>query len=303
MLIQDGRPIDGLRPLLYSSDDSRCPERSARMELKEVLGRRRSIRFFLPFRPVERAKVQKMLEAARRSSCGGNVNSAGAVVIWKEQASEKLIKAITPPLGYQQMQTAPCFILWYHDKNAYEVNKWIQDIKNLVDMRRIGQDPDATKAEIDRTLKAVFTPMWEMAAVAPLAFMDLGLAVCQALLVAYDEGLGVCCMSSPRIEQVGKLLNLPDSAVPVCLMAVGYPAESWEAGGQTGEAPFDSLFHEMEDGRPFETDAAVWDELRQAKMLQREAPLPCPLKVEKPPIEDMLLEYVKKTNGEIDFPE
>ena len=243
------------------------------MELKEVLGRRRSIRFFLPFRPVERAKVQKMLEAARRSSCVGNVNSARAVVIWKEQASAQLIKVITPPLGYQQMQTAPCFILWYHDKNAYEVNKWIQDIKNLVDMRRIGQDADATKAEIDRTLKAVFTPMWEMASVAPLAFMDLGLAVCQALLVAYDEGLGVCCMSSPRIEQVGKLLNLPESAVPVCLMAVGYPAESWEAGGQTKKAPFDSLFSEMEYGKPFKTDPAVWDELRQAKLLQEEAPL------------------------------
>ncbi|HLB26517.1 MAG TPA: nitroreductase family protein [Dehalococcoidia bacterium] len=244
------------------------------MELKEVLGRRRSIRFFLPFRPVERAKVQKMLEAARRSSCVGNVNSARAVVIWKEQASEQMIKAITPPLGYQQMQTAPCFILWYHDKNAYEVNKWVQDMKNLADMRRIGTDAEETKKLIDRTLKVVFTPLWQQAAEAPLAFMDLGLAVCQALLVAYDEGLGVCCMSSPRIEQIGKLLNLPESAVPTCLMAVGYPAESWEAGGQTQKAPFDSLFSEMQYGKPFETDPAVWDELRQAKMLQQEAPLP-----------------------------
>src|SRR3989338_4566047 len=235
------------------------------MELKEVLGRRRSIRFFLPFRPVERAKVQKMLEAARRSSCVGNVNSARAVVIWKEQASEKLIKAITPPLGYQQMQTAPCFILWYHDKNAYEVNKWVQDMKNLADMRRIGTDAEETKKGIDRALKTAFTAMWQQASEAPLAFMDLGLAVCQALLAAYGEGLGVCCMSSPRLEQVGKLLNLPESAVPVCLMAVGYPAESWEAGGQTKKAPFDDLFSEMQYGKPFKTDSAVWDELREAK--------------------------------------
>ncbi|MDO8614087.1 MAG: nitroreductase family protein [Dehalococcoidia bacterium] len=244
------------------------------MELKEVLGRRRSIRFFLPFRPVERAKIQKMLEAARRSSCVGNVNSARAVVIWKEQASEQLIKAITPPLGYQQMQTAPCFILWYHDKNAYEVNKWVQDMKNLADMRRIGTDAEETKKLIDRTLKPLFTVGWQQQAETPLAFMDLGLAVCQALLVAYDEGLGVCCMSSPRIEQVGKLLNLPESAVPVCLMAVGYPAESWEAGGQTRKAPFDDLFSEMQYGKSFKTDSAVWDELREAKMLQQEAPLP-----------------------------
>ncbi len=82
------------------------------MELKEVLGRRRTIRFFLPFRPVERTKIQKMLEAARRASCVGNVNNTRAIIIWKDQASEELIKTLTPPLGYQQMQTAPCFIIW-----------------------------------------------------------------------------------------------------------------------------------------------------------------------------------------------
>jgi nitroreductase len=244
------------------------------MELKEVLGRRRTIRFFLPFRPVERAKIQKMLEAARRASCVGNVNSARAIVIWKKQASEALVKAITPPLGYQQMQTAPCFILWYHDKNAYEITKWVQDLKDLADQRRIGADPEATKQLIERTLKPVFAATWQQLSEAPLAFMDLGLAVCQAMLVAYDEGLGVCNMSGPRIEQVGQLLRLPDSAVPVCLMAVGYPAESWQAGGQTRKAPFDSLFSEMEYGKPFDTEEAVWDELRQANMLQEEAPLP-----------------------------
>jgi nitroreductase len=242
------------------------------MQLKEVLGRRRTIRFFLPFRPVERDKIQKMLEAARRASCVGNVNSARAVVIWKDQASEELIKAITPPLGYQQMQTAPCFILWYHDKMAYELNKWIGDIKNLADQRRIGTDPEETKALVDRALKPVFAAMWQQASEAPLAFMDLGLAVCQALLTAYDEGLGVCCMSSPRLDQVATLMKLPDSAVPVCLMAVGYPAETWEAGGQTGKAPFENLFSEMEYGKPYKTDPAVWDELREAKMLQEEAP-------------------------------
>ena len=244
------------------------------MEFKEVLGRRRTIRFFLPFRPVERDKVQKMLEAARRASCVGNVNSARAIVIWKEQASEELIKAITPPLGYQQMQTAPCFILWYHEKMAYEINKWVQDLKNLADMRRIGTNAEETKKLIDRALKPAFAASWQQMAEAPLAYLDLGQAVAQALLIAYDEGLGVCCMSGPRMEQVGELLSLPETAVPVCLMAVGYPAESWEAGGQTRKAPFEDLFFEMEYGKPFPADPVVWDELRRDKMLQEEAPLP-----------------------------
>ena len=244
------------------------------MEFKQVIGRRRTIRFYLPFRPVERAKIQKMLEAARRASCVGNVNSARGIVIWKDQASPELIKAITPPLGYQQMQTAPCFILWYHDKSAYEINKWVQDLKNLADTRRIGTDAEQTKADIERMLRPVFGASWQLMAVAPLAFMDLGLAVCQAMLTAYDEGLGVCLMSGPRLEQVAGLLKLPETAVPVCLMAVGYPAESWEAGGQTVKAPFDALFHEMEYGRPFERAPAVEEELVATGMIHPAAPLP-----------------------------
>ncbi len=243
------------------------------MDYKQLLGRRRTIRFFLPFRPVERAKVQKMLEAARRSSCVGNVNNTRGIVIWKEDASEKLIKAITPPLGYQQMQTAPCFILWYHDTAAYEIEKWIGDLNNLAETRRIGTDVAETKGDIERVLRPIFGATWQQMAVAPLAYMDVGNAVCQALLMAYDEGLGVCLMSSPRLEQVGALLKLPETAVPMCLMAVGYPAESWEAGGQTVKAPFDSLFHEGEYGKPFEQDDAVNEEMKREGFIHEPAPL------------------------------
>ena len=244
------------------------------MELKEVIGRRRTIRFFLPFRPVEREKIQKMLEAARRASCVGNVMNVRAIVIWKEQASAELLQKITPPLGYQQMQTAPVFLFWYNETAAYEIDKWISDLYGLAETRRIGSNVAATKAQIDKGLRPAFGAMWKQAAVAPLAFMDVGQAIAQATLVAYDEGLSTCCMSSPRLEAVGKLLNLPESAVPVCLQAVGYAAEQWEAGGQTVKPPFESLFFDMTHGTPFTPEPAVDDELRREKMLQAPAPLP-----------------------------
>ena len=244
------------------------------MNVKQVIGNRRSIRYYLPFRPVERSKVQKMLEAARRASCVGNVTVARAVVIWKEQASPELMKAITPPLGYQQMQTAPCFILWYHDKMSYEVNKWIDDLKNLAAQRRIGEDVERTQEVIEKSLRPAFGATWEQMAVAPLAFMDVGQAVAQATMVAWDEGLGTCLMSSPRLEQIGKLLSLPDTAIPVCLMSLGYPAESWEAGGQTSRPPFETIFFEMEHGSCFEPDPGVEAELKQEGMIQTPAPLP-----------------------------
>ncbi len=244
------------------------------MELKEVIGRRRTIRFFLPFRPVEREKLQKMLEAARHASCVGNVMNVRAIVIWKENASPELIKAITPPLGYQQMQTAPVFIFWYNETAAYEIEKWIKDLYGLADTNRIGSDAAATKAQIERGLRPAFAAGWKQMAVSPLAFMDVGQAIAQATLVAYDEGLSTCCMSSPRLEQVGKLLDLPESAVPVCLQAVGYSAEQWEAGGQTVKPPFETMFFEDKAGKPYKHDAAVEEELKRDKMVCAPAPLP-----------------------------
>ncbi len=244
------------------------------MEVKQVIGNRRSIRYYLPHRPVEREKVQKMLEAARRASCVGNVTVARAIVIWKEQASDELMKAITPPLGYQQMNTAPCFILWYHDKMSYEGNKWIDDMKNLATQRRIGENLEQTVELIEKSLRPAFGAAWEQMAVAPLAFMDVGQVVAQATFVAWDEGLGTCLMSTPRLEQIGPLLNLPDSAIPICLMSVGYPAESWEAGGQTSRPPLEDIFFEMEHGKPFKSDPAVVEELKRDGLIQTPAPLP-----------------------------
>lgn len=245
------------------------------MELKEVIGWRRSIRFYWPYRPVERAKVEKMLEAARRASCVGNVNNTRAIVVWRDQASPQLLTALTPPLGYQQMQTAPCFIVWYSDAAAYAPEAWIGNIKALAEMRRMGSDIEATKRQIDKSLKPVFTANWKQAAVAPLAFMDLGQAVAQATLVAYDEGLGTCLMSGPMmLDKVTKLLKLPETATIVCVMSVGYPAESRLAGGQTVKAPFDSLFSEMEYGRPMKLSSQTEEELKQARLIQDAAPLP-----------------------------
>ena len=243
------------------------------MELKEAIGRRRTIRFFLPYKPVEREKVQKMLEAARRASCAGNVMNARAIVIWREKSSEKVIKAIAPRIGYQQMHTAPVFIFWYSESSVYIGDAWPDSVLRLAEARRIGVDVQATKDEINQKLRPGFLVAGKAMAVAPLAFMDVGQAICQATLVAYEEGLGSCLMSSPRLDRVAKLFNLPETAVPVCIQALGYPAESWEAGGQTPKPALGEMFFDMEVGKPFASDPKVEEELKAAKLIQQPAPL------------------------------
>lgn len=244
------------------------------MELKEVIGRRRSIRFFLPHRPVEREKIQKMLEAARRASCAGNVMNARAIVIWREKADAKVLKAIAPRIGYQQMHTAPVFIFWYSESSVYHGAAWPDSVLRLADARRIGVDYDETRKEVEEKLRPLFLVAGKAMGEAPLAFMDVGQAICQATLVAYEEGLGSCLMSSPRLERVAKMFNLPETAVPICIQAIGYSAESAEAGGQTPKPALGEMFFDMQVGVPFESDPAVEAELKEAKLIQQPAPLP-----------------------------
>lgn len=241
------------------------------MELKEVIGRRRTIRYFKPYRPPERSTVQAMLEAARRASCVGNINSTRAVVIWRDRARPELLDALRGRLS-GAMDTAPCFILWYWDKQAYYEQG--DRLHGLTETRRTGFDKEASHRNIDEVTMPYFRRVWPDLFQGPLPTMDAGQAVAQATLVAYEEGLGSCLMGTGAAERVAALLKLPETAVLVCLQALGYPAEEWEAGGQTVKLPFAQLFSEMEHGTPFAEDQEVVDRLKTARMIQAPAPLP-----------------------------
>lgn len=241
------------------------------MELKEVLGRRRTIRYFKPYRAPERGTIQKMLEAARRASCVGNINSTRAVVIWRDRATDELLDALRGRLS-GAMDTAPCFILWYWDKQAYYEQG--DRLHGLTETRRTGFDREAAHRSIDEQTMPFFRKAWPDLFQGPLPPMDAGQTIAQATLVAYEEGLGTCLMGTGSTAKVASLLGLPETAMPVCLQALGYPAEEWEAGGQTVKLPFERLFFEMKCGTPFPEDPAVVEELKAAKLIQAPAPLP-----------------------------
>ena len=82
------------------------------MELREVLGRRRSIRFLRPYRPVEPEKIQRMLEAARLASHWGNVQSLRAVVVFRDSAPKEVVEALMAPIAGFQIRRAPVVIVW-----------------------------------------------------------------------------------------------------------------------------------------------------------------------------------------------
>jgi nitroreductase len=90
------------------------------MELREVMGRRRSIRFMLPYKPVEPEKIQRMLEAARIASHWGNVQSLRAIVVFRDAATKEVQDALLAPVSGFQIRLAPVVIVWFIDTAAVD---------------------------------------------------------------------------------------------------------------------------------------------------------------------------------------
>ncbi|HVN83254.1 MAG TPA: nitroreductase family protein [Candidatus Binatia bacterium] len=241
------------------------------MELREVIGRRRSIRFLLPYKPVEPEKIQCMLEAARLASHWGNVNSLRAVVVFRDRASKDVVDSLVAPIAGFQIRLAPVVIVWYIDVSA--VDDQSNRLRELLAAGALGFGEGKTEA-LEKQLIPIFDNIREHLKQPGLGEVDCGQGIAQATLMAYELGLGTCCLGSPNLDQIRINLGLPDCCRVLLLQTVGYPAESPEAGGQRPRLPFETLFHMNRYGTAFPRDPQVVRELRDDKMIQDAAPLP-----------------------------
>jgi nitroreductase len=243
------------------------------VELREVLGRRRSIRFLLPHRPVEPEKIQRMLEAARIASHWGNVQSLRAVVVFRDSAPANVIEAIAAPIAGYQIQLAPVVIVWFLESAA--VDEQSDRLRELLGVGALGfGDMEAKKKALEEQLIPIFDSIREGLKQPGLGEVDCGQGIAQATLMAFEQGLGTCCLGTPNSEKIRENLELPESARVLLIQTVGYPAESPEAGGQRPRLPFDRLFHMNGYNKPFPRSEEVVAELEQDQMIQQAGPLP-----------------------------
>lgn len=243
------------------------------MEFKEVIGRRRSIRYFQSWRPVEREKIQIMLEAARLASCAVNATFMRAIVVERDKLDRATLEALKTPVSGLNIELAPVHIYVYCDPTAF---RGAQDrLKKLVDVGALNATHGWSHKFVDTQVWPTFLkPLAEDRARAiPGVAGDTGVAVCQMMLAAVDEGLGVC-LSAFMPEPVKKALNPPDHWVPLWVLLVGYPAESWEGGGQRPRPPMEEIYFEGKYGNPFRPDPRVTEYLKEKKMMTAPAPLP-----------------------------
>ena len=255
------------------------------MELRDVIGRRRSMRFLLPHRPVEPEKIQRMLEAARIASHWGNVQSLRAVVVFKDSAPKEVVEALTAPIAGYQIRLAPVVIVWYVETAA--VDEQSDRLRELLDAGALGVG-EGKEAELEEKIIPIFESVREQFKQPGLNELDCGQGIAQATLMAFEQGLGTCCLGTPYGDQIRENLGMPETARVLLLQTVGYPAESPEAGGQRPRQPFEKLFHRDGFGKPFPRSEEVVAELERDGMLQTPAPVPW---------REAELEYLKKALG------
>ena len=241
------------------------------MELRRAIGNRRSIRFLRPYRPVEPEKIQRMLEAARIASHWGNVQSLRAVVVFRDSAPPEVIEAIQAPIAGFQIRLAPVVIVWYLDTRA--VDEQANRLRELLEAGALGFGEGKREA-LEKQLIPILQNMLDALKMPGLNEIDCGQGIAQATLMAFEQGLGTCCLGTPNTDRIRERLGLPESCRVLLLQTVGYPAECPEAGGQRPRRPFEELFHMNGYGKPFPRSPEVVEELRRDGMLQDPAPLP-----------------------------
>ncbi len=243
------------------------------MELREAIGRRRSIRYMRPYKPVEPEKIQMMLEAARIATHWGNLNSLHAVVVHRESAPKEVLDSLKAVVVGWQLRIAPVVIVWYTDPEVVE--RQGDSLRELIGVGALGFGPEELKK---KTLEEKFLPAFneikDYLKGPGLNEIDCGQGMAQANLMAYELGLGSCFLGTPEGDAILKVLGAPSHCRLLLLQCVGYPMEHWEAGGQRPRQPFESLFSLNTCGNPYPRSQDVIDELTRDKMFTRPAPLP-----------------------------
>lgn len=154
------------------------------MDFAELIEERHSIRAFGE-QEVERAKLENILQAARRAPSAGNLQAYKVAVVRAPSVRRRLARAA---LDQDFVAQAPAVLVFLADALASGVK-----------YGRRGE-----------TLYAV---------------QDATIACAYAQLAACDAGLGSCWVGAFHEEQVRAALGLEQHLRPVALLPLGYPAQ------------------------------------------------------------------------------
>ena len=100
-------------------------------------------------------------------------------------------------------------IVWYIDTAA--VDDQSNRLRELLAAGALGFG-EGKKDALEKQLIPIFDGIRETLKQPGLGEVDCGQGIAQATLMAFEQGLGTCCLGSPNLDQIRINLGLPDTA-------------------------------------------------------------------------------------------
>ncbi len=161
------------------------------MELQTAMEQRRSIRAYQPGKPVERAVIEQLLQAAQLAPTWKNSQTGRYYVVTSPELLAQLRAECLPPRNAQNCADAPALIV-----TAFETKR--------SGFTREGQAENEMGDH------------W--------GAYDLALQNQNLMLKATELGLGTLVMGIRDGEALRSLLQIPESQMIAAVISVGYPA-------------------------------------------------------------------------------
>lgn len=192
------------------------------MELEKAILNRRMVRNFQP-RPVPIEAVKRILTLAQHAPSAG-FSQGWAYVVVTEEPIKKEVGRVQGEEDYfakrfhKFVSEAPVLIVACTSEQLYHERY---------------REPD--KLQEDGTEIHWPTPYW---------YFDIGCACMLIFLAAVDEGLAAAFTGVERVEEIRKLLGIPEHFHPVGVISLGYPAKDVKSSSlKRGRRPVKEVVH------------------------------------------------------------
>jgi len=187
------------------------------MDVSAAILKRASIRRFKPL-PVEKAKIEKVLEAGRRAPSWGNTQPWRFIVVQDKAKREEIARACG---GQPHVGAAPVVIVCCGSVNDFSRKMHGEALKSLIPVGAMTAEFMNVVLQSD-----VFAPYLLGEKVMTVkASEQLMIAVAYMTLEAVNQGLGTCWVGAITPKEVHKVMNLPDDIFVHSLLPLGYPDE------------------------------------------------------------------------------
>ncbi len=190
------------------------------MNVSEAILKRMSIRQWKPT-PVEKEKIEKILEAGRRAPSWGNGQPWRFIVVQDKAKKEKLAEAAG---GQPVVATAPVVIVCCGNKDDYSRKMQREALKQLIEVGAIPWTEDfLDNVVLESDLFAPYRLGEQVMTIK--AGEQIMIAIAYMTLEAVNQGLGTCWVGALAAKSVHEVMGLPDHLFVHDLLPLGYPDE------------------------------------------------------------------------------